>query len=1055
MTPASGRRVIHTVLLPLIGLFIGSVAARAQGVTGGTIHGRILGPDSVPVPEATVLVTNTSNGERWRTITGGGGDYQVDHLSVGGPYLVEVRAIGLAPERRAGVLLSLGQRHRLDFALRSTVSVLDSITVRADDDPLINAGRTGPSQTISDSTLARLPIRGRDLLTVARLAPLVTGSGAIAGQNDRLTAVQIDGAAGGDLLGGVRTPGQGFGLKTAPVEIVKEVQVLAAPFDVRYGSLSAGVVNVVTRSGSNRLEGAVSGYYTARGLQGKDETGSRGEDFTGSDVNLALGGPIVRDRAAFFLEAGRQHVEFPLVSPIIGTDTTGGADSAATGFRRASVQRLQEVMRDVYGIEAGGTDPYPVSVPVGNVFGKLTLQLGVNSRLDLSHQYSRSTPDLLDIGCRVRGQFCLGSTAFQLAARAHISRLAWVTAPARGLSNDLLLARSWFRQSCGTTDFPLVFVHADAGDLGAGGNSLCVGDRVEEEILELTDNLTLQAGTHRVTFGAHGELIRLPTHENLAFAFAPAWHFQSLDSLAAGMPDRYGGILEHPARDGAPLSDLRTRLISPYIQDQWSVTPRLVLTAGLRADVPSASRRPTRNPALAELGVDNTVTPSGQVIWSPRVGVSYDLSGNGRTLLRGGLGLFTGRPAYRWLNEVYAHTGLDAVFVDCDSTNVPAFTRDVHRQPTTCAAGGDLSPVAGPVNVFDPGFRFPRALKVAVGADHRLPWGFVGTVDLLFSRAVNQLDLRDLNLTAPEAEAFGEAGRLLYGTIGDDGLATPNRRSPAFGRVIEVRNGSGDRSFAVTAQLQKHFDGGKEFGLSYTYTSARDRLSASEDGLDGNLDAVVLDGSLEGRRLAPSVWSVPHRVTLLATTDLPLRFRMTLFYQGASGGPFTYSVDGDPNADGYLNDPMYVPVDAAPGGDIELVVDDDQGQLIPAPPSVYAELDRFIEQQPCLSSQRGRVLRRNSCQNSWTNLVDARLSRIFSRGGGRSLELTLDVFNVLHLLDADWGLIRGVDDTPLVQLAGYDAAHGRGIYQFLRRTTRSVDSDASRWRMQLGARISF
>ena len=118
--------------------------------------------------------------------------------------------------------------------------------------------------------------------------------------------------------------------------------------------------------------------------------------------------------------------------------------------------------------------------------------------------------------------------------------------------------------------------------------------------MELSDNISLTAGSHRLTFGTHGELIRLPTHENLAYFFAPRWHFQSLDSLAAGLPDRYEGIVEHPVRQDGPLSDLRTQLFSPYVQDQWSVTPKLLLTAGIRVDAPFVSRQPVRNPALLE-----------------------------------------------------------------------------------------------------------------------------------------------------------------------------------------------------------------------------------------------------------------------------------------------------------------------------------------------------------------------------------------------------------------------------------------------------------------------
>jgi hypothetical protein len=218
---------------------------------------------------------------------------------------------------------------------------------------------------------------------------------------------------------------------------------------------------------------------------------------------------------------------------------------------------------------------------------------------------------------------------------------------------------------------------------------------------------------------------------------------------------------------------------------------------------------------------------------------------------------------------------------------------------------------------------------------------------------------------------------------------------------------------------------------------------------------VILDGRLGHRRLASSAWGPPHRITVLSTADLPLHFRLTLFYEGTSGVPFTYRVDGDANGDGYWsNDAVYVPVQVAPGGDIKLVVDDDQGQLVPAPASEYAELERFIEQERCLRDQRGRVLRRNSCRNPWGTYTDARLSRILPAAHGRSLELTLDLFNLQHLIDKDWGLIRGSDDTPLLQLVGYDPGAGRGIYRRLPRTRRAV-LDGSQWRMQLGARLTF
>ena len=171
------------------------------------------------------------------------------------------------------MFLSLGQRLRADFTLHQGVTVLQPITVP----PATTPSSILPVRALADHQRIHAgpsPPWSQLLPRWSGFSPVVTGDGSVAGQNNRLTAVQVDGASGGDLLGGLKTPGQDFGLRTVAVEVVKEVQVLAAPFDVRYGSFAAGLVNVVTKSGSNRFEGSLSGYFTSDNLVGKDERGS-------------------------------------------------------------------------------------------------------------------------------------------------------------------------------------------------------------------------------------------------------------------------------------------------------------------------------------------------------------------------------------------------------------------------------------------------------------------------------------------------------------------------------------------------------------------------------------------------------------------------------------------------------------------------------------------------------------------------------------------------------------------------------------------------------------
>jgi len=355
----------------------------AQGLTAAALEGTVLAPDGNPVADAEVRTANLANGERWRVTTSRDGRYAFEQLSSGGPYRIEVRAIGFTPAARDSVLLRLGVRTRLDVTLTPRIPVLEPIVAHAEADPLIGPERTGPAQVIPESTLVRLPLQGRDLIRAALLSPLVTagpGGVSIAGQNPRLTTFEVDGVAAGDLLGGVTPPGQDLGARALAVEALQELQVQPAPFDVRYGT-SAGLVHAITRSGSNRFEGEGFGYYTSRHLQSRDASGDRGDDPSGREAGLTLGGPIARDRAAFFLEAGLQHYTVPTNVPVIGLDTTGGADSVGVGFRLASARRLQDVLRERYGLDAGTAGRYPLEVPAANVFVKVTLYPGVNSRL--------------------------------------------------------------------------------------------------------------------------------------------------------------------------------------------------------------------------------------------------------------------------------------------------------------------------------------------------------------------------------------------------------------------------------------------------------------------------------------------------------------------------------------------------------------------------------------------------------------------------------------------------------------------------------------------------
>ena len=1034
----------------------------SQGITSAALQGSVVQGDGTPIDGAVVTATLAASGAHWHDATDATGRYFLENVEAGGPYLIDARALGFRPVRRTGIVLVLGQRHRADFVLEPAVIELEALTVSAGLDPQLNTGRSGPAHIVSQAQVTGLPNSARDLSVLAALGPLATlrplGGISIGGQNQGFNSLQIDGGVNADLYLG-RTPGGASPSAALPevlphtisLETVREFQVLAAPFDVRLGSFAGGLLNAVTKSGTNAFHGSAFGFLQDGSLTAQDAAGNR-SDFTTWQFGGTLSGPIVRDRVHFFLNADLQQRVVPDARFLVTADTVGGADLRKTGISYASAVRFQQILRDSFGLQPGSVGPSDGHLPAQDIFAKITVQLGASGHLELSQHYAHGDRrEFVDTG-RTYGSYALSSVAGRSSSTAETSRLIWSALVGGRAQNELILSYEHLRDSCRpNAAFPLVQVAADSGTLIAGPNSVCPTTAVDQNALEITENLTIGAGRHLLTIGSHGELFHF--RDPLVQVSAGRWLFSSLDLLARGLANHYDRGLGSSARP--PGADFRVFGLGLYAQDRWAPTSRLTLTGGLRLDVPFLLDAAMTNQRLvaSALGTDTGRLPSGNVLWSPRLGVNYDLSGDGDAFLRGGIGLFGGPPPYRWLGNGYRETG-DETVVFCNRPDVPPF--DPLNQPETCPSGGGTSPR---ISFFDPGLKLPQNLKLALGVDRRFPSGVVATIDFLYTRAVHQIYESDANLGAPTSAAAGEGGRPLYGTISGTTSATlvtnPAWRDTSFGEneIYRVSNRGGDNSFSLSLQLRKRFGETLALYASYAYSHVRDRMSWVNFPARANFSNTPLDGTLDDRRLGPSFFETPHKVSVAATLDLPYRVQLSLLYLGASQPPYTYVIDGDANADGIggagslKNDIVYVPRNAA---DITLV-----------PASAYPRLDAFIEQQPCLREQRGRIMARNSCRNGWLGVLNARLTKAVPMAGGRHIEVTADVFNVPNLISSRWGRYFDTTTGPsvtLLNLVGWDVVNTRGVYRLSNNTLPArgvVDDVASRWRIQLGARYVF
>jgi hypothetical protein len=687
------------------------------------------------------------------------------------------------------------------------------------------------------------------------------------------------------------------------------------------------------------------------------------------------------------------------------------------------------------------------------VFGKLTLQVGSNSHLELSHHYTDG--DRRDVLPRAFRDYLLSSNGTQNPVSAHASRLIWTTMPGGRWSNELIVGYLRLRAECRPeAAYPLIRVRADGGRLTAGTPAACPNS-VGQDALALTENLTTALGPHVLTMGAHLDGLRI---EDGVLGFgAGIWDFQHLDSLEVGRASHYERALPGPARAGA--FEFHAGQIGLYVQDRWRPSRALTLTAGLRVDVAMLPDGiATYVPLKDSLGFDTGRLPSDQPTWSPRLGVNYDVGGRGRTFLRGGIGLFAGRPPYAWIAGGYRFDGIQQLFLSCDGAVVPPF--DPIDQPATCANGAPPTPR---LSFFDSGVTFPQTLKGAFGIDHRLPGGIVGTVDMVYTRARHQWYISDANLPAPVGVAQGEGGRPLYGTISPTGAASPARPAPTLGQVVRVSDRGGDEAVSVAMQVRKRLADRADVSALYAHTRAKDRMSIASLAPRPQLESTPLDGTVEDRRPRTSYYEIRDRVEVSGTVGLPFRMQLSLLYAGASGTPYTYTIWGDANADGIgasvqHNDIVYVPGDRT-----DLSLDGNGNAAGVGTPtqqdSVYALVESFIQAEPCLREQRGRLLARNSCRNPWFGTLNARLTKAIPTAGGQSLELSANVYNVLNLLNHQWGQARFTTLAPwvdMMRLVGYDSTAGRGVYQDLLPPRQVLDVDlVSRWQLELSARYVF
>ncbi len=1045
-----------------------------QGVTTAGVQGIIREAAGQPIVGAGITAVHLPSGTSYQTISREGGVFTIPNMRVGGPYRVTATMIGFEDGEETDVFLSLGQNSRVDFDLNIQAIVLDELIVSAVQDVIMNADRTGAQTIISRDAINTLPSIKRSVRDLARTDPRNDGNYAFGGRNWLYNSISVDGTYANNTFGlDDPAPGGQTDSEPIPFDAIDQVHVAIAPFDVRQSGFTGGSVNTVTKSGTNEWSGSLYSFLRNDGLQGNTVSGVDVPALESSknQTGFSLGGPLSRDKLFIFVSGEIERREDP------GTNYVSSSGAPRFGESRVQTSVMQSIrdrMMQAYGYDTGPWQGYTFETNSDKLLVKLNWNVNANHNLMVRYSYLDAARDLpphpfvLSFLGTGRGPN-ESSLPFQNAGYTINNELNsfGLELNSRGdnWSNRFFASLNSSRdfRDARSTPFPTL-------EIGEGGvtyttvghEPFSIENNLDTDTWQFTNNFSYFTGPHTVTVGANFELFdffnsfNIFRHGLFGLPFAETTFFSLDDFFAATDPSNPNQMDLNGMIGSGPYKGEKFKIgqVGVYVQDEYVASPDFTLTAGIRVDFPRYFTDPVANPYSTALNLldenDNPVTVdqaamASEVLFSPRLGFNWDVHGDRSTQVRGGTGIFTGRPPFVWAGNVYSN---------------PGFNPNIGSPPVVTSgprpgSGTDnfVLQTSFDLNAMVPDFKWPQLWQTNLAVDHTLAGGIVGTAEFIYGRDMNAIVMRNYDLVRPVRTL--PDGRPYFGGFGANEL-----NDAGFGNgVFVIDNVSEGWNYTITGQLRKAWEAGHALSGSYTFLNARNNLKSTEIA-SVLFSEQPVQGDPNNPALSYAEFGQRHRFTLVGSyaQSWSERLRTTVgfffeaaegnTFRGAGGNRYSFTYSGDVNGDGFGgNDLIYIPRDQS---DIRLVN-----------PGQWTALNAFIEQDDYLSAHRGEIAERFGLLNPWYQTLDLRVLQdvVVETGGRRStFQVTLDVLNALNLLSSDWG-VRQVADaraTSPLALERFDP-DGTPVFSFsgVRQTFVDSPSIFSRWQIQLGLRYLF
>jgi Carboxypeptidase regulatory-like domain len=1042
----------------LFAMLFFACALQAQ-VTTSTIVGSVKSAEGEGLPGATVIATHTPSGTRYGTVTNNDGRFTLANLRVGGPYTVDFTMTGFQAQKAEGIQLSLGQKFALTQNMAETASALNEVVIEGDD-AVLNNRRTGAANNIKREQIATLPTISRSAADFTRLSPQSDGN-SFGGRNDQYNNFSLDGTIFNNPFGlDAATPGGQSDAQPVSLDAIDQIQIAYAPYDVSQSGFTGAAVNAVTKSGTNQVHGTAFVFGRNQKMVGKKVDGAdapRG-DIKQIQTGFSIGGPIVKNKLFYFVNAEIER------RSDLGSAFAANRGADGPGISRVLASDLDSVRAALksIGYETGDYENFIFNSPNMKGIAKLDWNMATNHKLTVTYNFlnaskekpanpnaiGRRGPDFTTLQFRNAGyQINNKINSFLAEYKATFGSL---------FANKFQVGTTSFRDSRDPFSTPAPSISIQKGGsryIITGHEPFSIYNRLNQDVFQFNDNLNIYLGKHTVTAGVAFERFSFDNSFNLGTyggTFGPDYASTEafLDSVRNGVVKREIAGAQATA-DANALNEnkwnwsyLNLGQASVYAQDEFAITQNFTVTAGVRFDKPLYFNTPELIRTKIDssgtvccyaptalftdengdsIRFDHTVLPSSKPLVSPRIGFNWDVNGDGSTQIRGGTGAFTGRFPFVWIGNHVAN---------------PNFFF---------------------YNVTRPDFKYPQVWRSNLGIDQKFGSGFVGSLDVMFTKDENAMMVRNYSLGGAPTLTLNAPGdaRKIYDSA---------RRTQPTNNSYVFTNTKEGQSTNITLQMSRNWNG-MSATLGYNFLDARDASSIEAEISSDAYDRNPAYGDVNQAVSAPSLYGNRHRVVGSFSKKFKYgdsdKFATTvgIFMQYAKGGRFSYTYSGDINNDGSgNNDLMFIPTDA----NIAAMKFDNTNPSLTVE-AQRAALKSFIEQDEYLNANRGKVVEKYGILSPWYNNWDMRLLQDVGFLKGHGVQLSLDILNVGNLISNSWGVRQLPTNTQPLGLVTNKFGevvleNGAPTYKFdtaIKSTFTQDFSLLSRWQMQLGLRYSF